>query len=73
MFYKNYYWGMNLIWWGLWIAFIVWIFALPYNIPGQRSKKEQPLDILKRRLANGEITVNEYQERKIALDHNLSI
>lgn len=56
--------GMHFLWWLLWIIFLFWIFAIPYNIPGQRSKKDSPLDILNKRLASGEINDKEYQEKK---------
>lgn len=61
---NEHYWGMNLIWWFLWVIFIFWIFVVPYNIPGQRLKKGTPLDILKKRLALGEINKEEYLEKK---------
>jgi putative membrane protein len=69
MFYENYYWGMNWIWWGLWILALFWIYATPYSIPGQRFKKETALDILKKRLALNEISLEEYKERKKAIDN----
>lgn len=56
--------GMHYIWWFIWIIFLVWIFAIPYDIPGQRLKKDSPLDLLKKRLAVGEIDINEYHEKK---------
>jgi len=62
------YWGMDLIWWLIWLVLLFWIFALPYNIPGQRYKKDTPLDILQKRFALGEITKDEYQEMKKALN-----
>ena len=69
MDYETYnYVGMHLLWWILWIVVIFWIFASPYNIPGQRSKKETPLDILKKRFAKGEINSEEYQEKKMLLE-----
>lgn len=71
MFYSNYYWGMNTIWWIIWFILIFWIFATPYNIPGQRRTKNSPLDILKKRYATGHITKEEYQERKKVLLNNL--
>ncbi len=64
MYYENYYWGMNILWWIIWFIFIFWIFATPYNIPGQRTKKDTPLQILKKRLASGEINNEEYHEKK---------
>jgi putative membrane protein len=68
MFYNNYYGGMHLIWWFVWILLLIWIFAVPYNIPFQRYKKDSPLDILRKRFASGEITNEEYQERKKILE-----
>ena len=65
MFYNGYhFWGMHLIWWFIWMIFLFWIFAIPYDVPGQRNKKDSPLDILKKRFASGEITKEEYLERK---------
>ena len=62
------FWGMNLIWWFLWIVLLFWIFATPYNIPGQRMRKDSPLDILKKRYASGEINSAEYEEMKKTLE-----
>ncbi len=63
MHYENFG-GMHLIWWFLWIIMLVWIFATPWNIPGQRTRKDTPLDILKKRFAAGEISKEEYEEKK---------
>jgi putative membrane protein len=60
--------GMHFIWWFLWIFILIWIFATPYEIPGQRSKKESPLDILKKRYAAGQISKDEYLESKKTLE-----
>jgi putative membrane protein len=62
------FWGMHLMWWLIWIILLLWIFAIPYDIPGQRKKKDSPLDILKKRFAAGEITTEEYQEKKKILE-----
>jgi putative membrane protein len=67
MHYWN-FWGMHLIWWLIWIILLLWIFAIPYDIPGQRKMKDSPLDILKKRFAAGEITTEEYQEKKKILE-----
>lgn len=65
MFYDGYhFWGMHLIWWFIWVILIFWIFAMPYSVPGQRRKKDSPLDILQKRFASGQITKEEYQESK---------
>ncbi|MEO6151327.1 MAG: SHOCT domain-containing protein [Mucilaginibacter sp.] len=49
---------------------IFWIFATPYNIPGQRTRKDSPLDILQKRFASGLISKNEYQEKKKIIEGN---
>ena len=64
----NSYWGMNVIWWFIWVVLAFWIFALPYDIPGQRKKKDSALDILQKRFASGEINASEYQEKKQILE-----
>lgn len=66
--YNGYqFWGMDMIWWFMWIVLMIWIFAIPYNIPGQRSVKDSPLNILKRRFASGEINKEEYEESRLIL------
>jgi putative membrane protein len=67
--YEGYHFiGMHFFWWFVWVSIIIWIFAVPYNIPGQRYKRDSSLDILKKRLASGEINNTEYQEMKSVLD-----
>jgi len=73
MFYENYYWGMNPIWWGIWMVFIFWIFLTPYDIPGQRKQKDTPLDILQQRYAMGQMTTEEYKSRKRILEDDIAI
>jgi putative membrane protein len=68
--YNNHFWGMHVFWWIIWIIVLIWIFAIPYDIPGQRKKKDAPLDILKKRFARGEITKEEYEEKKQFLEKN---
>jgi putative membrane protein len=72
MYYTYPYWGMNLIWWFIWGGLLFWIFATPYRIPGQRSRKHSPLDILQNRFAAGTITHEEYQEKKHILEHDMA-
>ena len=62
--------GMHFIWWIIWIAVIIWIFFIPYGIPYRKSKKESPIDILKKRFAKGEITKEEFEESKKSLNSN---
>jgi putative membrane protein len=72
MFYDNYYWGMHFFWWFVWIMLLIWIFAVPYDIPGQRRRKNSPLEILQRRFASGEIKMEEYNEKRKILENDLS-
>ena len=62
--YDGHFGGMHLKWWIIWLIFIVWIFLIPTDIPYQKTKKDSPLDILKKRLAKGEISKEEYEESK---------
>jgi len=74
MMYNGYYFGgMHLTWWFIWVILLIWIFAIPYNIPYQRFKKDSPLDILQKRFASGEITNEEYQEKKKVLENDIAM
>ncbi|MBP1165294.1 putative membrane protein [Chryseobacterium sp. PvR013] len=69
MYYDHYqFWGMHFGWWIIWMLFLFWIFFTPYSIPGQKSKKETPIDILNKRLASGQIDKEEYEEKKKMLE-----
>jgi len=67
-------WGLHWagwVFWGLVIAIIIWLLvrsqrdAVP---PASHSDRETPLDVLQRRYAEGEISTEEYEERKKRLD-----
>lgn len=64
MEYNDYYLGMSAIWWAIWLVLLFWIFVLPYDIPGQRKRKDTPLDLLKNRFAAGQMTKEEFQSQK---------
>ncbi len=70
MFYSYNYWGMNLIWWAIWVILLFWIFAIPYDVPGQRKKKDSSLGILKKRFASGHISAKEYEDKKKILEND---
>ncbi|WP_429383462.1 SHOCT domain-containing protein [Mucilaginibacter sp. UYCu711] len=46
---------------------MLWIFAVPYNIPGQRKPKNSSLDILQRRFASGAISKEEFEASRQVL------
>src|SRR3990167_6446457 len=55
------FWGMHLFWWAFWIFAMVGVFG--YNVPERaRVNSLDPLVILKRRLAKGEISEDEYKK-----------
>ena len=69
MDYNNYnFVGMHMVWWFVWMVLLFWIFASPYTIAGQRARKDTALDLLKKRLASGEIGAEKYQEIKKTLE-----
>lgn len=58
--YDSPYWGMHLFWWAFWIIAMVSVFG--FNLPERtRVNSLDPKMILKRRLAKGEITDDEYK------------
>lgn len=68
--YHGHFWGMHWIWWIIWIILLIWIFITPWTLPGQRRKKDSPLDILKKKYAAGEMNTTEYEERKKVLERD---
>ena len=64
----NYFWGMHGCWWVFW--FLVWISYFSFMMPMRRATYRQmqsPLQLLQRRYASGEITSEEYEERRTKL------
>jgi putative membrane protein len=56
---------MNFIWWIIWIIFLIWLFATPW---GYHRTRDTSYDILRKRFASGEITKEEYEEKKAILE-----
>lgn len=67
-FWGMHFWGMHIFWWLFWIAVMVVFFSALSPTP--RRQSERPLDTLKRRYAAGEITTEEYEERKAVLERD---
>jgi putative membrane protein len=66
------FWGIHLFWWLFWVALIVALFSLFTPTPRGR-RRETPLEILQRRFAAGEISPEEYEERKKKLEHDTKL
>lgn len=64
MIHSNYFWGMHYIWWVVWVLVLFWIFVAPFNIPGQRRRSASSLDLLRMRLASGQITPEQYRHHR---------
>lgn len=61
--------GMHALWWVFWILVLGLLFGLLEPIPrsAARRRRATPLEILQKRYAAGEITTQEYEERKARL------
>ena len=60
--------GMHAFWWLFWIALIVLFFSLITPVPKRQVRtRGTPLDILQRRFGAGEISAEEYEQRKAIL------
>lgn len=66
--YDGMFWGMHFLWWILLIVVLVWLLTSRTNVFRQGPPAETPLDILKQRFARGEITKEEYEERRRILE-----
>ncbi len=68
-------WGMHWGWWLFWVTFIlIVVLAFSRGLRGRTGQSaaetDTPLDSLKRRYAAGDITTEEYEERRARLDKN---
>ena len=64
----GYWFGMSLVWWIFWAVVIVAFFAFLTPVPRRSARpSSDPLEILKRRYAAGEITTAEFDERMARL------
>jgi len=72
MFYFGHFWGMHFIWGFIWPLFFILLFIWRGGRRGWRGyyRNESPLDILMKRFASGEITKEEYEERKKILERD---
>lgn len=68
----GYYWGgMHTYWWVFWV--LLWICFFSFMIPVRRTnwsryrQMQTPLQLLQQRYAAGEVTSEEYEERRTKL------
>lgn len=61
--------GMHWLWWFFWVGMVG---ALFYGVWGSGTgrRRETPQEVLQRRLADGDITPDEYEQRKALLDRD---
>jgi putative membrane protein len=72
--------GMHFLWWIFWVAIIAAFVWTLWGRPGGRAsdtdrtveRRETPLELLQRRLANGDCTPEEYEKRKTLLERDRS-
>lgn len=63
--------GMHAGWWLFWVVMILLFVAMrPGATWRQHAGREAPGAVLQRRLASGEITPQQYEERKALLDRD---
>lgn len=68
----HYWWGMSFLWWIFWIALVVIFFSLATPVRRTHARlHNDPLSILRRRYAAGELTTEQYEERKARLEKDL--
>lgn len=59
--------GMHVFWWVFWAVLIVVLLAFFVPVPRSRGRGT-PLEHLQRRYADGEISTEEYEQRKKRLE-----
>ena len=64
--------GMHMFWWFFWILMLVSFFSFLTPVPRKKARLNRltPFDILQRRYAAGEISTEDYEERKARLEHD---
>jgi len=67
--YENCYFGMHIIGWFFLFILLFWVFFVPRDILlGQKNKKESGIRLLRKRLASGEISTDEFKQKRNTLN-----
>ena len=70
--YHGMWWGMHWGWWFFWILIVLgalWLLARTREPSSPPPSHETPLDLLQRRYAAGEMSTEDYEERKARLEN----
>jgi putative membrane protein len=69
MWWSGSFFGMTFLWWLFWVILIVAFFSIVTPVPRREAKRTRvsPLDILQRRYAAGELSTEEYEQRRAIL------
>ena len=61
--------GMHVFWWIFWAALLIWAYRWVISALKRQDspKRETPLELLQRRYAAGEMSTQEFEERKARL------
>lgn len=64
--------GIHALWWIFWLVLIGALVFLAFRRAGRRDDigRETPHEVLRGRLASGEVSAKEYEERKALLDRD---
>ncbi|MEO8125383.1 MAG: SHOCT domain-containing protein [Burkholderiales bacterium] len=63
--------GMHGAWWIFGALLIGALLFFAWGRPWERGRRQTPHEVLQRRLANGEITPEEYEKRNALLDRDV--
>jgi len=61
---NGHYWGMHFWWWVFWVIILLIISYRLISDSNNKKRSDDPLEILKRRYARGEISKEEYEQMK---------
>ncbi len=65
--------GMHVFWWAFWLLLIISLLAWATPVPRRRVRTyDDPIQILRRRFAAGEMTAEDYEQRKERLERDIS-
>ncbi|MCK0178061.1 SHOCT domain-containing protein [Flavobacteriaceae bacterium S0862] len=67
----GHFFGMHFLWWIVGLFVLIGIFWFLYEISFRGPKKDDSLQILKKRFASGKISKEEYEESKKILEADL--